>query len=144
MGDIPAPLQRGSMSTKLWRHWPNRVWEVLASRPGRVRRLHRPVLYLEELECRLNPGSINPAPVLAFTTPAQTLIPGLLSRTINVQVTDANGNPVANETVNLNTGNTGTGTFYGSPGGPALTSVQTDANGNAPFLYEDAAAGPSP
>ena len=131
------------MSTKLWRHWPNRVWEVLASRPGRVRRLHRPVLYLEELECRLNPGSINPA-CTRLHDAGKTLIPGLLSRTINVQVTDANGNPVANETVNLNTGNTGTGTFYGSPGGPAITSVQTDANGNAPFLYEDTPPGPSP
>jgi subtilase family serine protease len=78
---------------------------------------------------------------IAFVAPDATTVPiGQKSGPITVQVTDADNNPVPNEVVDL-ASSSRTGVFYDSSGATFITSVTTDANGDAAFLYEDSAAG---
>ncbi len=100
------------------------------------------MLYLEELECRLNPGVVSPLPIIAFTSPAQTLTAGQESSQVAVQVQDAFGNPFVGELVDLRS-SSATGTFSAASGGDQTSTLQvtTDANGDASFYYEDAAVG---
>ena len=70
---------------------------------------------------------------------------GQESGPITVQVTDANGNLVSGELVDLGS-SSGTGTFSATSGGAQTSTLQvtTVANGQVSFYYEDTAAGHRP
>ena len=88
--------------------------------------------------------TVNPGASITFG-PAVTVSTGKQSGPITITVTDANGNPVANEEVDLKSSSTG-GTFY-TTGGVALPTeggvpyVVTNASGQAFFLYADSFQG---
>ena len=98
-----------------------------------------PNLYAKQTEMVVNPGA---AASIFFVAPdAASAAVGAKSGPITVKVENGFGAPVANEKVDLSTSATGTGVFYDSTGAHVITSVTTDANGQASFLYEDTAAG---
>ncbi len=79
---------------------------------------------------------------VAFTNGATTANAGQVSGPYTIQVNTLAGNPVVGDVVNLST-DSGGGVFYNGNGAGAvvITSVITNASGQASFFYEDTTVG---
>ncbi len=82
--------------------------------------------------------TVSPAQLTFISEPA-VLTAGLNSGVITVQLSDANGNPISGEPINLQTSDDGQ--FFNTDGTPLFCPLTTDGNGEASFLYEDATVG---
>ena len=82
-----------------------------------------------------------PAATITITTSPQVLMAGTESGDITFTVTDANGNVVGNELIDLSS-SAGTGLFYAdSSSTSSITSITTDSTGTASFVYYDTTGG---
>jgi aryl-phospho-beta-D-glucosidase BglC (GH1 family) len=97
--------------------------------------------YLTPMEFTFPTVDVNAPGSVGFTTAAQTFDAGADSGVITLLVKSEGGNPLAGENINLSS-SSATGKFYASATSTTpITSVTTNANGQASFVYEDPAGG---